>query len=170
MVTAKVALEMLAGFPQTPKSFSRHLRGSRKRQKVLRDTCGVPANAKKFSETLAGFPQTPKSFLRHLRDSRKRQKVLRGTCGVPANTKKFSETLAGLPQTPKSSPRHLRDSRKRQKALRDACGSSASLLVWRKPKEGSGKNDRVLGDKCIGSNGFASTKKRQSVGIDEDGA
>ena len=64
----------------------------------------------------------------------------------------------------------LRNFRKQQKVLFSICGSPASLLVWRKPKEGSGKNDRVLGDKCIGSNGFASAKKRQSVGIDEDGA
>ena|GEM_PF-3693228 len=68
---AKKFLETLAGLPQTPKSFSRHLRDSRKRQKVSRDTCGTPANAKKFFETLAGLPQTPKSFSRHLRESRK---------------------------------------------------------------------------------------------------
>ena len=36
--------ETFAGFPQTPKSFSRRLRGSRKRQKVFRGTCGTPAN------------------------------------------------------------------------------------------------------------------------------
>ena len=64
----------------------------------------------------------------------------------------------------------LRESRKSHGKLFGVCGSPASLLVWRKPREGSGKNDRVLGDKCIGSNGFASAKKRQSVGIDEDGA
>ena len=92
--------ETFAGFPQTPKSFSRRLRGSRKCQKVLRGTCGTPANAKKFSERLAGLPQTPKSFPRDLRDSRKHQKVSRETCGTPANAKKFSEALAGLPQTP----------------------------------------------------------------------
>ena len=89
---------MLAGLPQTPKSFPWDLRGSRKRQKVFRGTCGTPANAKKFSGRLAGLPQTPKSFSGHLRDSRKRQKVFRGTCGTPANTKKFSGRLAGLLQ------------------------------------------------------------------------
>ena len=148
---------MFAGLPQAPKSFPRDLRGSRKRQKVSRGTCGTPAKTKKFSERLAGLPQTPKSFPWDLRDSRKGQKVSRGTCGSPANAKKFLGKLAGLPQT-------LR------KVFRETCGAPASLLVWRKPKEGSGKNDRVLGDKCIGSNGFASAKKRQSVGIDEDGA
>ena len=91
----------LAGLPQTPKSFSRDLRDSRKRQKVSRGTCGTPANTKKFPERLAGLPQKPKSFSRDLRDSRKRQKVSRETCGTPANTKKFLEALAGLPQRPR---------------------------------------------------------------------
>ena len=152
----KKFFEALAAFLQTPKSF--------------RGICSVPANAKKFFEAFAAFLQTPKSFSRHLRSSRKRQKVFRDTCGVPANAKKFFEALAEFPQTPKSFSRHLRGSRKRQKVFQGTCGVPASLLVWRKPKEGSGKNDRVLGDKCIGSNGFASAKKRQSVGIDEDGA
>ena len=98
---AKTFLEMLATVLQTPKSFPRDLRDSRKHQKVSRDACGTPANAKKFSEALAGLPQTPKSFPRDLRDSRKRQKVSRETCGTPANTKKFLEALAGLPQTPR---------------------------------------------------------------------
>ena len=109
---------------------SRHLpkrlRDSRKRQKVSRETCGAPANTKKFFEALAGLPQTPKSFSRHLRDSRKRQKVSRETCGSPANAKKFFERLAGLPQTPKSFSRDLRDSRKRQKVFRDTCGAPAN--------------------------------------------
>ena len=114
---------MLATPLQTPKSFSRDLRDSRERQKVSRETCGTPANAKKFLERLAELPQTPKSFPRDLRNSRKRQKVFRGTCGTPANTKKFLERLAELPQTPKSFPRHLRDSRKGQGKKR-ACGGS----------------------------------------------
>ena len=108
------------------KSFSRDLRGSRKRQKVSRETCGTPANAKKFLERLAGLPQTPKHFPRDLRDSRKHQKVFRETCGTPANTKKFLERLAGLPQTPKSFSRDLRDSRKRQKVFRGTCGTPAN--------------------------------------------
>ena len=70
----------LAELPQTPKSFSRDLRDSRKRQKVFRGTCGTPANTKKFLERLAGLPQTPKSFSRDLRDSRKRQGKKRA-CG-----------------------------------------------------------------------------------------
>ena len=113
----------LAELPQTPKHFPRDLRDSRKRQKVFRETCGTPANTKKFLERLAGLPQTPKSFSRDLRNSRKRQKVSRETCGTPANTKKFLERLAELPQTPKSFPRHLRDSRKGQGKKR-ACGGS----------------------------------------------
>ena len=96
VANAKKFLERLAGLPQTPKSFSRHLRDSRKRQKASRGTCGTPANAKKLLEALAGLPQTPKSFSRDLRDSRKHQKVFRGTCGTPANTKAKRERAAGL--------------------------------------------------------------------------
>ena len=80
VANAKAFLERLAGLPQTPKSFSRDLRDSRKHQKVFRGTCGTPANIKKFLERLAGLPQTPKSFPRDLRDSRKRQGKKRA-CG-----------------------------------------------------------------------------------------
>ena len=93
---AKTFLEMLATVLQTPKSFPRDLRDSRKRQSKCRETCG---------------------------STRKRQKVFRETCGTPANAKKFSARLAGLPQTPKSFPRDLRDSRKYQGKKR-ACGGS----------------------------------------------
>ena len=99
---AKKFLETLAGLPQTPKSFSRHLRDSRKHQKVSRDTCGTPANAKKFLVTLAGLPQTPKNFSRHFRDSRKHQKISRGICNTVANDKSFFGALATPLQTPKS--------------------------------------------------------------------
>ena len=74
------------------------MRTSRKQQKISRDTCGTPANNKKFLETLAGLPQTPKSSSRHLRDSRKQQKVFRGTCGTPASLPAFALTFAGVPQ------------------------------------------------------------------------
>ena len=111
-VTAKVPSERLATVPQTPKYFSRDLRNSRKHQSISRETCGTPANAKKFLERLAELPQTPKSFSRDLRDSRKHQSISRETCGTPANTKKFLERLAGLPQTPKSFSGHLRKFRK----------------------------------------------------------
>ena len=123
VANAKAFLERLAGLPQTPKSFPRHLRDSRKHQKVSRETCGTPANAKAFPARLAELPQTPKSFPRHLRNSRKHQKVSRGTCGTPANAKAFPARLAELPQTPKSFPRYLRDSRKGQGKKR-ACGGS----------------------------------------------
>ena len=118
--------ETFAQAAQVPRHLPRRLRESRKRQKVFRDACGTPANAKKFLERLAGLPQTPKSFPRDLRDSRKRLKVFRETCGTPANAKKFLERLAGLPQTPKSFLRHLRDSRKRQKVFRETCGTPAN--------------------------------------------
>ena len=115
--------ETFAQAAQVPQHLPRRLRDSRKRQKVSRETCGAPANAKKFSERLAGLPQTPKNFPRDLRGSRKHQKVFRETCGTPANTKKFLERLAELPQTPKSFSRDLRNSRKRQGKKR-ACGGS----------------------------------------------
>ena len=60
VANAKAFLERLAGLPQTPKSFPRDLRDSRKRQSISRETCGPPANAKKFSEALAGLPQRPR--------------------------------------------------------------------------------------------------------------
>ena len=98
--TAHSTRKTFAGLPQTPKNFSRHLRASRKRQNFFRDTCGAPANAKKFFETLAGLPQTPKFFSWHLRASRKCQNFFRDTCGLPANAKIFFVALAGFPQTP----------------------------------------------------------------------
>ena len=79
-LTTKVPSERLVTVLQTPKHFRRDLRDSRKRQKVSRETCGTPANTKKFLERLAGLPQTPKSFSRHLRDSRKGQGKKRA-CG-----------------------------------------------------------------------------------------
>ena len=77
---AKAFPARLAELPQTPKSFPRHLRNSRKHQKVSRGTCGTPANAKAFPARLAELPQTPKSFPRYLRDSRKGQGKKRA-CG-----------------------------------------------------------------------------------------
>ena len=91
-------LEMLATLPQTPRHFPWDLQDSLKHQKVIRGTCGAPANAKKFSEALAGLPQTPKSFSRDLRDSRKHQKVFRETCNGVANARKFFVRLATVLQ------------------------------------------------------------------------
>ena len=59
---SKKFFRALAAFPQTPKSFSRHLRDSRKRQKVFRGLCSVSAKTKKFFGALAASLQTPKSF------------------------------------------------------------------------------------------------------------
>ena len=137
---------------------------------VFGNACNNVANARKFFVGLATVLQTPKSFSWDLQQCCKRQKVFRGTCNSVANAEKFFAGLATVLQTPKSFSKHLQHSCKGQKVFRGICSIPASLLVWRKPKEGSGKNDRFLGDKCIGSNGFASAKKRQSVGIDEDGA
>ena len=97
---AKKFFEVLAEFPQRPKSFPRRLRSSRKGQKVFRGACGAPAKAKKFFEVLAEFPQRPKSFSRRLRSSRKGQKNFRGACGVPANVFFFENRLADSPAKP----------------------------------------------------------------------
>ena len=161
---------VFAAFLQSPKSFSRLLQHCCKPQKVFRGLCSIPAKSKKFFEAFAAFLQTPKSFSRHLQRFCKPQKVHRGPCRTSANVKMEKTALAELLQASKRRKRPLQHFCKRQKVFRSICSIPASLLVWRKPKEGSGKNDRVLGDKCIGSNGFASAKKRQSVGIDEDGA
>ena len=94
-VTAKVPLERLATVLQTPKHFSRDLRNSRKHQKDSRETCGTPANTKKFLERLAGLPQTPKHFPRDLRNSRKDQGKKRacgGSC-FPVHALCYASTL-----------------------------------------------------------------------------
>ena len=99
---ARTFLEMLATVLQTPKHFPWDLRGSRKRQKVFRGTCGAPANAKKFFVGLATVLQTPKSFSWDLQRCCKRQKVFRGTCNGVANARKFFVGLATVLQTPES--------------------------------------------------------------------
>ena len=128
------------------------------------------ANAKIEKSTFAETLQSPETSSKCLRESRKSLEKLFGLCGSPASLSENFLVFAGVPQVPRETFWCLREPRKSHEKLFGLCGSPASLLVWRKPKEGSGKNDRVLGDKCIGSNGFASAKKRQSVGLDEDGA
>ena len=118
---------MLATLPQTPKSYPRHLRDSRKRQKVFRETCNGVANARKFFVVLAALLQTPESFSWLLQRCCKRQKVFRGTCSVPANARKFFEALAAFLQTPKSFSRHLQRFCKRQKVFRGSCSVAANV-------------------------------------------
>ena len=95
---AKKFSERLAGLPQTPKHFPRHLRDFRKHQKVFRGTCGTPANTKKYLERLAGLPQTPKSFPGDLRDSRKHFEEVSGLCSVSAKVLFPILAFAGLLQ------------------------------------------------------------------------
>ena len=121
---------------QTPKSFSRHLRGSRYLPRRLRRPRGAPGICRDVCAGCAGFPAFAETFARaargsgylpkRLRDSRKHQKVSCETCGTPANAKKFFVRLAGLPQTPKSFSRDLRGSRKHQKVFRETCGAPAN--------------------------------------------
>ena len=67
----KMFLEMLAGFPQAPKSTFPSLRDSRKRQKAVFPCCGIPAKPKKHFFLVAEIPRAPKSSFCSLRDSRK---------------------------------------------------------------------------------------------------
>ena len=156
--------------PKRANRFWKCLRNFRKHQNGENDVCGTSASVKMEEMTLAELPQASKWGKWPLRDFRKHQNGENGSCGTSASVKMEKMAFAGLPQASKWEKWPLRSSRKHQKVFRGTCGTPASLLVWRKPKKGSGKNDRVLGDKCIGSNGFALAKKRQSVGIDEDGA
>ena len=89
----------LAGLPQRPKSFSGHLRDSRKDQKVFRETCGTPANTKKFLERLAGLPQTLRRSFWALQRFCKSAFPHFGVCRTPARTLflilVFAELLQG---------------------------------------------------------------------------
>ena len=87
-----------AAFLQTPKNSSRHLQHSCKHKKILRGTCSIPANTKKFFGAFAAFLQTPKSFSGHLQHSCKRQKVFRGSCSVAANVSKNTLAVRALYQ------------------------------------------------------------------------
>ena len=158
------------GGMQQPKCFWKCLRESRKSLEKLFGVCGSPASLSENFLAFAGAPQVSRKTFWCLRESRKSLEKLFGVCGSPASVSENFLAFAGVPQVSRETFWRLRESRKPLGKLFGVCGSPASLLVWRKPREGSGKNDRVLGDKCIGSNGFASAKKRQSVGIDEDGA
>ena len=111
---SKSFLEMLAGFPQTPKRFF--------------FACGAPANVPTFFFRFAGFPQTPKSSFFDLRDSRKRQNVLFSICGTSANVKTSSFRFAELPQAPKRPLFDLRNFRKHQNVLFLICGTSANVF------------------------------------------
>ena len=99
VANAKKFLGAFAAFLQTPKSFSKHLQHSCKRQKVSRGICSIPAKTKKFLGAFAAFLQTPKSFSCHLQRCCKDQKVSRGICSIPAKTKKFLEAFAALLQS-----------------------------------------------------------------------
>ena len=161
---------VFAGVPQVSRETFWRLRESRKCLGKLFGVCGSPASLSKTFLAFAGVPQVSQETFWCLRESRKCLGKLFGVCGSPASLSRNFLAFAEVPQVSRKTFWRLRESRKCLEKLFGVCGSPASLLVWRKPKEGSGKNDRVLGDKCIGSNGFASAKKRQSVGIDEDGA
>ena len=159
-----------AGTPQVSRETFWCLRESRKPLEKLFGVCGSPASASKNFLVFVGVPQASRETFWRLRELRECLEKLFGVCGSPASLSGNFLVFAGTPQAPFFPFGHLQKFCKLHFLLLGICRSPASLLVWRKPKEGSGKNDRVLGDKCIGSNGFASAKKRQSVGIDEDGA
>ena len=107
----------LAGLPQTPKSFSRHLRGSRHSPRrlrrlreapgICRDVCAGCARLPAFAETFAQAARGSRHLPRRLRRLREAPGIRRDVCGAPANAKKFFGTLAAFLQTPKSFSRLL---------------------------------------------------------------
>ena len=90
---------MLAGIPQTPKSFPRDLRDSRKRQKVFREICGTPANTSKKFLGFAAFLQKCFSSFWCLQDFCKNAFPHFGVCRTSARTLfpilAFAELLQG---------------------------------------------------------------------------
>ena len=133
---AKTFLEMLAGLPQTPKSFSRHLRGSRhsprrlrrprKYPGICRDVCAGCARLPAFTETFAQAAQVPRHLPRRLRRPREAPGICRDVCAGCARFPAFAETFAQAARGSRHSPRRLRGSRKRQKVFRDTCSVPAN--------------------------------------------
>ena len=127
---------MLAGLPQTPKSFSRHLRGSRhsprrlrrprKYPGICRDVCAGCARLPAFTETFAQAAQVPRHLPRRLRRPREAPGICRDVCAGCARFPAFAETFAQAARGSRHSPRRLRDSRKHQKVSRETCGTPAN--------------------------------------------
>jgi len=117
---------MLATVLQTPKHFPRHLRDSRRHQKVLRSTCGTSASIKMGKMAFAELPQASKWGKWPLRNFRKHQNGGNGPCGTSASVKMEEMALAELPQASKWGKWPLRNFRKRQKVLRGTCGTPAN--------------------------------------------
>ena len=163
-------MKAFAGTPQVPRKTFWCLQQSCKLHFLLLGICRSSASSIFLFLAFAEVLQTPFFSFGHLQKSCKLHFSLWGLCRSSANSIFLFWAFAEVLQAPFFPFGSLQKFCKLHFSLLGICRSSASLLVWRKPKEGSGKNDRVLGDKCIGSNGFASAKKRQSVGIDEDGA
>ena len=70
-------------------------------QQVLRNTCGIPANAKVNAAGLARLAQTSRQMPRDLRDLRKRLGKYLETCAACANAKANAARLAGVPANAK---------------------------------------------------------------------
>ena len=127
---------MLAGLPQTPKSFSRHLRGSRhsprrlrrprKYPGICRDVCAGCARLPAFTETFAQAAQVPRHLPRRLRRPREAPGICRDVCAGCARFPAFAETFAQAARGSRHSPRRLRGSRKRQKVFRSTCSNAAN--------------------------------------------
>ena len=98
----KTFLEVLAAFLQTPESFSRDLRDSRKHLGKCGGTCATCANVSANAAELAQPAQTSRKMPRNLRSLRKRLGKCGGTCATCANARKFFVRLATVLQTPKS--------------------------------------------------------------------
>ena len=128
---------MLAGLPQTPKSSSRHLRGSRhsprrlrrprKYPGICRDVCAGCARLPAFTETFAQAAQVPRHLPRRLRRPREAPGICRDVCAGCARFPAFAETFAQAARGSRHSPRRLRGSRKHQKVFRGSCSIPASI-------------------------------------------
>ena len=105
--------EVFAGLPQTPKSFWRHLRDSRKHLGKCGGTCAACANVSANAAQLAQPAQTSQQMPWYLRSLRKRLGKCRGTCAACANVSVNAAELARPAQTPKSFSGHLLHSCKR---------------------------------------------------------
>ena len=123
----KTFLEVLAAFLQTPESFSRDLRDSRKHLGKCGGTCATCANVSANAAELAQPAQTSRKIPRNLRSLRKRLGKCGGTCAACANVSVNAAELARPAQTPKSFLRDLQQCCKRQKVFRGTCNGVASV-------------------------------------------
>ena len=187
-VTVKVPSERLATVLQTPKSFSRDLRDSRKHQKVFRGTCGVPgirrdvcagrASIPAFAETFAQVARGSRHLPRRLRRLRKFHGIYRDVCAGRARLPAFAETFAQAARGSRHLPRRLRRLREAPGIRRDVCGAPANAKKFfgtlaaflQTPKsfsrllQHSRKHQKVFQGTC-GAPAKAKAKRERAAGL-----